>query len=132
MVSATLGRGAAAAAAAVVATAAAVGAGAEEEEEDGGSGGVGLQPFSSKDNKPSISANMYSSSEWSSSKAHSRDSRATPSRQAFSRSAGQMRSSSALLCAWKTRRRERNWACRWASRSMASLEKTPRLPTIAL
>ena len=63
MVSATLGRGAAAAA--VVATAAAVGAGAEEEEDDeeGGSGGVGLQPFSSKDNKPSISAKMYSSSE---------------------------------------------------------------------
>lgn len=43
-----------------------------------------------------------------------------------------MRSSSALLCAWKTRRRERNWAWSWASRSMASLEITPRLPTIAL
>lgn len=56
----------------------------------------------------SISVKMYSSSEWSSSSASSSLSPATPSRHAFSRSAGQIRSSSACseVRGW-------GWVGRW-------------------
>ena len=37
-----------------------------------------------------------------------------------------------LECAWKTRRREWNWLWSCASRSIASFEKLPTPPTIAL